>query len=57
MPAAPDSRFFVARKVKSTVQLKPNEVVAVELPRLGENASGAFADQSFSITMRSQRIR
>lgn len=57
MPAAPDSRFFVAREVKSTVQLKPDEVVAVELPRLGENASGAFANQTFSITLRSQRIR
>ncbi len=57
MPHGPNSRFFVAREVKSTVQLKPDEVVAVELPRLGENASGAFTNQSFSITMRSQRIR
>jgi hypothetical protein len=57
MPKDSNSRFFVAREVKSTVQMKPDEVVAVELPRLGENASGAFANQSFSITMRTQRIR
>jgi len=57
MPAGPNTRMFVAREVKSTVQLKANEVVAVELPRLGENASNAFANQTFSITLRSQRIR
>jgi hypothetical protein len=57
MPAGPNTRMFVAREVKSTVQLKANEVVAVELPRLGENASNAFANQMFSITLRSQRIR
>lgn len=57
MPQGPNSRFFVSREVKSTVQLKPDEVVAVELPRLGENASGAFANQAFSITLRSHRIR
>ena len=57
MPAGPNTRMFVAREVKSTMQLKANEVVAVELPRLGENASNAFANQMFSIRLRSQRIR
>jgi hypothetical protein len=57
MPQGPNSRFFVAREVTSTLQLKPDEVVSVELPRLGENASGAFANQTFAITVRSQRIR
>ena len=57
MPQGPNSRFFVAREVTSTLQLKPDEVVSVELPRLGENASGAFASQTFAITIRSQRIR
>jgi hypothetical protein len=46
-----------ARKVTSTVQLRPDEVVAVQLPRLTENNSGAFANETFSITLRSRQIR
>jgi hypothetical protein len=48
---------FGARKAESTIQMKPGEVISVELPRLGENTSGAFAGASFSITIRTRQIR
>jgi hypothetical protein len=57
VPGFEGRQLYGARQVTSTVQLKPDEVVSVQLPRLSENASGAFADQAFSITMRSHRIR
>jgi hypothetical protein len=45
------------REVNSMVRLTSGEVVAIELPRLSENDAGAFANHSFSIRVRSQRIR
>ncbi|MCC7043287.1 MAG: hypothetical protein IT183_05465 [Acidobacteria bacterium] len=45
------------REVDSMVRLTSGEVVAIELPRLSENDAGAFANHSFSIRVRSQRIR
>lgn len=50
-------RFFGARMVTSTVEVTPDEVVSVELPRLSENDDGAFSDQTFSITIQSRQIR
>jgi hypothetical protein len=55
MPDRPG--MFRSREVESTIQLKPGEVVSVELPRLGENSSGAFADRTFSLTLRARRLR
>jgi hypothetical protein len=46
-----------SRKVDSVVQLKPGEVVSVELPRLSQNDSGAFASRSLSIRIRSRQLR
>ena len=46
-----------ARQVESVIQLKPGEVVAVELPRLSENDSGAFANRTFSIRVQSRQLR
>ena len=45
------------REVTSTLRLAPNETASVELPRLGENDSGAFADQTFFLRVRSRQIR
>jgi DNA-directed RNA polymerase specialized sigma24 family protein len=51
------ARGRMPREVKSTVLLKADEVVGVDLPRLAEDASGAFANHVFSIRMRSRQTR
>jgi len=35
----------------------PDDVVSIELPRLTENDSGAFANQALSIRIRARTIR
>ena len=45
------------RKVASTLTIKPGEVVDVQLPRLSENESGAFADRTFFIRVKARQIR
>src|SRR5262249_44781735 len=45
------------RKVDSTFTIKPDEVPSIELPRLNENQSGAFASRTLSLRVRSQQIR
>ena len=52
-----DGAMLRARQVESVIQLKPGEVVAVELPRLSENDSGAFANRTFSIRVQSRQVR
>ena len=52
-----DGALMRARQVESVIQLKPGEVVAVELPRLSENDSGAFANRTFSIRVQSRQLR
>jgi len=49
--------MMTSRKIESTIQIKPGEVVSVELPRLGENNSGAFASRALSLRLRSQQLR
>jgi hypothetical protein len=49
--------LLASRKIESKIQLKPGEVVSVELPRLGENQSGAFASRTLSLRLRSQHLR
>ena len=46
-----------ARAVDKTLTLTPGEVVGLELPRLGENESGAFSGRSYSIRIRTRQIR
>jgi hypothetical protein len=46
-----------AREAKSNVTLRLGEVVAVELPRLSENDTNAFADRSYSIRIEVSQIR
>ena len=46
-----------SRKIAKTIQLKPGEVVSVELPRLGENQSGVFGSKTLSLRLRSQQLR
>jgi hypothetical protein len=52
-----DGRMMRAREVESEIEVKPGEVVAVELPRLSENETGAFANRTFSIRVRTRQIR
>lgn len=52
-----DGAMMRARQVESVIQLKPGEVVAVELPRLSENDAGAFANRTFSIRVQSRQVR
>lgn len=52
-----DGAMMRGREVKSTLRLAPDETATVELPRLGENGSGAFANQTFFIRVRSRQIR
>jgi hypothetical protein len=46
--------MFRARDVEFTIQLKAGEVVPVELQRLSANSAGAFADRTFSLTLRAR---
>lgn len=45
------------REVRATVPLAADETVTVDLPRLGENTSGAFANHVFTIRVRSVQVR
>jgi hypothetical protein len=56
-PGAPPGRLFGSRRVESTLRLKADDVASIELPRLTENESGAFANQALSITLRARTIR
>ena len=52
-----DGAMMRGREVTSTLRLAPDETVTVDLPRLGENGSGAFANQTFFLQVRSRQIR
>jgi hypothetical protein len=52
-----EGNLWRSRVVNPTVSFAPGEVVAVELPRLNESDSGAFAGRTFSIRIRSRQIR
>jgi hypothetical protein len=48
---------MTSRKIDPVLKAKPGEVVSVELPRLTENQSGAFASKTLSLRMRTQQVR
>lgn len=52
-----DGAMMRGREVKSSLRLAPDETVDIELPRLGENASGAFVGQTFLLKVRSRQLR
>lgn len=52
-----NGNLYMARRVESTLRLKGDQVVAIQLPRLSENETGAFADRSDSIRIRTKQIR
>jgi hypothetical protein len=56
-PGSAPRQLFGSRRVESTVLLKSDDVVSIELPRLTENDSGAFANQALSIRIRARTIR
>ena len=45
------------REIESTIRLKGDDVIEIQLPRIGENASGAFDNRRYSIRVRAKRIR
>ena len=50
--------YMTSRKVEPPpFTIKPGEVVSVELPRLGENQSGAFSSRTLSLRIRAQQVR
>jgi len=55
--AISEGNLWRSRRVNPVLTLAPGEVVAVELPRLSESDSGAFAGHTFSIRVRSRQIR
>ena len=52
-----DGAMMRGREVRSTLRLASDEVVTVDLPRLGENNGGAFANQTFFLRVGSRQIR
>ena len=56
-PGSAPRQLVGSRRVESTLQLKSDDVVSIELPRLTENDSGAFANQTLSIRIRARTIR
>lgn len=52
-----NGNFMTSRKIEPTFKAKPGEVVSVELPRLSENPSGAFASKTLSLRVRLQQVR
>ena len=52
-----DGQMMRARSVTETLTYAPGDIVEVELPRLSENTTGAFASSRFSIRLRSRQIR
>jgi hypothetical protein len=53
----PSGVLIGSRSVESSIRLRAGEIVDVALPRLTENASGAFADRTLSLRIRAGRIR
>ena len=45
------------RKVESDLIVKPDEVIALALPRLSENESAAFANRQYLIRIRARQVR
>lgn len=52
-----EGALYSTRMVDATIRLKPNDVASVELPKLGANSVGAFANRTFSIRVRSRQVR
>lgn len=52
-----DGVMMRGRGVRSTLRLTPDQPTTVDLPRIADNDSGAFAQQSFSLRVRSRQIR
>lgn len=52
-----DGAMTIGREVESTLRLASDETATVDLPRLGENGSGAFANQTFFLRVRSRQVR
>lgn len=52
-----DGAMMRGREVTSALEVAPDETATVELPRLSENSTGAFANQTFFLRVRSRQIR
>ncbi|MCC7042840.1 MAG: hypothetical protein IT183_03200 [Acidobacteria bacterium] len=52
-----DGTFFRGREVESALRFTADEVVSVDLPRLADNATGAFQGRTYTLRVRSRQIR
>jgi hypothetical protein len=52
-----EGTFFRGREVEASLRFTGDEVVSVDLPRLAENATGAFQGRTYSLRVRSRQIR
>jgi hypothetical protein len=52
-----EGTFFRGREVASSLRFTGDEVVSVDLPRLAENATGAFQGRTYTLRVRSRQIR
>lgn len=52
-----DGGMIRGREVASTLRFTGDEIVSVDLPRMTENASGAFPDRTYTLRVRSRQIR
>jgi hypothetical protein len=52
-----DGAFFRGREVKSALRFTGDEAVSVDLPRLAENATGAFQGRTYTLRVRSRQSR
>jgi hypothetical protein len=52
-----DGTFFRGREVESALRFTGDQIVSVDLPRLAENATGAFQGRTYTLRVRSRQIR
>jgi hypothetical protein len=52
----PDNSMGPQLSVESVIKLKPEEIVEIPLPKLGDSA-GPFGKRSFSIRIRARQLR
>lgn len=52
-----EGTFFRGREIESTLRFTGDEVITIDLPRLAENATGAFQGRTYTLRVRSRQIR
>ena len=52
-----EGTFLRGREVESTLRFAADEILSVDLPRMAENATGAFQGRTYTLRVRSRQIR